>query len=256
MSVRDVPKTNPQWAPTGAGAAVGIPWWSSIPGEGQGSQDVSHSPMARVTRGWRTVQSFPSLAPRDGWIRRGIARYLGPDEHPIFATRRHAVVLHSAVAVWFAALGLGVAAGLASRANRGFYLGQAGAAISLAGTVFLGLRAWQWGVARYVLTNDRVLLIEGILSRRVHGLPLRSVLDTTYRRTLNGRFLGYGDLELNLSGQPGLRKLTFLPEVDTFYHLILSLTCVRDVMEPTLLRSRSTPIPAEQALTTPSGRRA
>jgi len=54
------------------------------------------------------------------------------------------------------------------------------------------------------------------------------VLDTTYHRTLSGRLLRYGDLELNLSGQPGLRRLTSLPRPDTLYHLILWMTSVRD----------------------------
>jgi hypothetical protein len=98
-----------------------------------------------------------------------------------------------------------------------------GGGVVLAGTVVLVWRAWEWWITRYVFTNERVLLIEGILSRRVRGLPLKAVLDTTYHRTLGGRLRGYGDLELNLSGQPGLRKLTSLRQPETTYHLVLSL---------------------------------
>jgi hypothetical protein len=144
------------------------------------------------------------------------------------------VVLNSAVAIWLATLGLGLVAVVASGTYRGAYLVQAGIAVPLAGTAFLGWRLWQWRVATYVLTNDRVLFLEGVASRRVHGLPLRSVLDTTYHRTLTGRLLGYGHLELNLSGRPGLRTLTSLPRPDHLYHLVLTLTSVRDVMDPLL----------------------
>jgi len=171
--------------------------------------------------------------PEGELLRTGVERYLGPNEHVVYATRRHSVVLDSVAAVWLGALVVGLAAGLASQAHPGSHLDQMGAAVLLAVSLFFGWKSWRWWVARYVLTNQRVLFIEGILSRRVNGLPLESVLDTTYHRTLAGRLFGYGDLELNLSGQPGLRKLTSLPQPDLIYHLILSLTSVRDVMYST-----------------------
>src|SRR2546430_7824590 len=148
---------------------------------------------------------FPPMLSESLRVRSGVKKYLGPREHVIYATRRHPVVLSSAVAVWLIGLVLGLAAGLSYSAGGGnAQLSWAGAAVVLAGAAFFGWRAWQWRMARYVLTSERVLHIEGILSRRVNGLPLRSVLDTTYHRTLAGRIFGYGNLELNLSGQPGL----------------------------------------------------
>jgi len=146
----------------------------------------------------------------------------------IYSTRRHSVVLGSAAAVWLIALALGLATGLSFQAHGESRLSVAGAVVIMAGTLFFASAAWRWRAARYVLTNDRIVLVEGILSRRVNGLPLNCVLDTTYHRTLSGRLLGYGDLELNLSGQPGLRRLTSLPRPDTLYHLILWMTSVRD----------------------------
>jgi hypothetical protein len=65
--------------------------------------------------------------------------------------------------------------------------------------------------------------LAGVLSRRVTALPLRMVIDTSYHRTLMGRLLGYGDLQLNLSGQPSLRTLTTLPRPDEMYHSIVYL---------------------------------
>src|SRR2546430_5474604 len=155
---------------------------------------------------------FPAMLYESPAPRPGIGRYLGPGERVIYSTRRHSVVLGSAVVVWLIALALGLASGLSFPPQEGSRLSAMGAAVILAGTAFFGLKAWRWRAARYVLTNDRILLVEGILSRRVNGLLLRSVLDTTYHRTLPGRLFGYGDLELNLSGQPGLRKLTSLPD--------------------------------------------
>ena len=110
-------------------------------------------------------------------------------------------------------------------------LSYGGAAIILSATVFLGWKIWRWKTARFVLTDQRLLFVEGIVSRRINVLPLRSVLDTTYRQSIVGRLLGYGDITLNLSGQPGLRTLTSLSRPDALYSSILLLTAVRDVTE-------------------------
>ena len=73
--------------------------------------------------------------------------------------------------------------------------------------------------------------MEGIISRRINGLPLKNVLDTTYRQSIAGRLFGYANISLNLSGQAGLRTLTRLSRPEALYRCILSLTAVRDVME-------------------------
>jgi hypothetical protein len=172
--------------------------------------------------GMNSTSSLPMLSRRAD-PRHGVERYLGPDEQVIWVSRRHIVALDSGIAVWITATVFSLAAGLASRGHSGWYLGQVGVLLFLAGTAFLGCKTWMWWSTRYVFTNDRVLLIGGVLSRRVNGLPLRAVLDTTYRRSIGGRVRGYGDLELNMSGQPGLRKLTSLPNPDNIYQLILSL---------------------------------
>jgi len=61
-------------------------------------------------------------------------------------------------------------------------LSYVGAGIILAGSVLLGWKVWRWRTARYVLTDHRLMYMEGIVSRRVTGLPLRSVLDTTFHQ--------------------------------------------------------------------------
>src|SRR5467141_3276336 len=106
---------------------LGSSWWSSSPGEGQGPQGF---------------HLLPSVPAGEGWVPPGVARFLAPGENVILATRRHSVVLFSAVAVWLATQVLGLAAGLASPTHRGFYLGQVGAAVSLAGTLFLISTVW------------------------------------------------------------------------------------------------------------------
>jgi hypothetical protein len=149
--------------------------------------------------------------------------YLTPGERVIDTTRRHLVAVDSAFAGWLVTTALGLTALYTAAYRPHVYLGQAGLGLLLAGTAFLAVRIWQWWRSYYVFTTQRVLLVEGIVTRHVHGLPLRSVIDTTYHQSVGGRVRGYGTLELNLSGQPGMRRLTILPQPAAAYQLVLSL---------------------------------
>jgi Bacterial PH domain len=152
-----------------------------------------------------------------------LVRYLTPGERLIYSSRRHKVVLGNAFVVFGASIVLGIAASTMSHRFPGDHLGEIGAGITVLGAAFLAWRAGHWALTRYVITNERILLIEGLIARRITALPLRLVIDTTYRRTIWGRLLGYCNLELNLSGHPGLRSLTRVPNADRVYALILRL---------------------------------
>jgi len=152
-----------------------------------------------------------------------LVRYLTPGERLIYASRRHTVVLSNSFAVFLVSLVLGVVVAAQSHRWPAAHLGLVGTGIVVLGTLFLAWRAGHWALTRYVITNERILLVEGLIARRITALPLRLVIDTTYRRTIAGRILGYCNLELNLSGHPGLRSLTRVPNADRVYALILRL---------------------------------
>jgi uncharacterized membrane protein YdbT with pleckstrin-like domain len=133
-------------------------------------------------------------------------------------------VLESAVAVWLAAVGAGVAAGILSSRFPKAHLGAVGGWIVLGGAAWLAWKAWAWWVARYVITEDRVLFIEGVLNRRVRAIPLSTVTHTDFRRSVPGRILGYGNLTLDAPGEAhGLREMTSIPRPDEVYRLVMSL---------------------------------
>ena len=150
-------------------------------------------------------------------------RYLTPGERLIYSSRRHKVVLANSFVVLAVSLVLGIALSTQSHRWPADHLNEIGVGITLLGAAYFGWRAGHWALTRYVITNERILLIEGLIARRITALPLRLVIDTTYRRTICGRLLGYCNLELNLSGHPGLRSLTRLPNADRVYALILRL---------------------------------
>jgi hypothetical protein len=160
---------------------------------------------------------FPGRAARRGDIEASQA----PRECVLCVTGRHPVTLTPAVVIWLGAT-IGVATGISP-------------AVIPPATLFLAWRVWRWGVARYVLTDQCLLFVDGIVSRRVNALPLKSVLDTTYRQSVAGRLFGYGDITLtvNLCGHPELRTLARLSRPEVLYVSILDLTTVRDVTETT-----------------------
>lgn len=153
-----------------------------------------------------------------------VEKYLARGERIILVLRRHAVILEPAVGVWLLILAAGVGAGLLSRNQPGWHLGAIGGWLVLAGAGFLAWKTWAWWVTRYVITDQRVLLIEGVLNRRVRAIPLSKVTHTDFRRSLSGRLFGYGNLSLDSPGaSAGLRELTSIPRPDEIYRLVMSL---------------------------------
>jgi hypothetical protein len=172
-------------------------------------------------------------------------RYLTPGERLIYSSRRHKVVLANSFVVLAVSLVLGLVVGAQSHRWPADHLNEIGAGITLLGAAFFGWRAGHWALTKYVITNERILLIEGLIARRITALPLRLVIDTTYRRTIWGRLLGYCNLELNLSGHPGLRSLTRVPNADRVYALILRLLSGNEDGDPHLAEPE--PEPERQA---------
>lgn len=51
-----------------------------------------------------------------------------------------------------------------------------------------------WSVRWFVVTSERILLISGVVKRRIAMIPLSAATDMTFERSYSGRVLGYGRL--------------------------------------------------------------
>jgi hypothetical protein len=144
-------------------------------------------------------------------------------------TREHGVVLlrpflRAALAI---AIG-GVAALEASTSSLPGPIGWTVAA--LAGAIvaisLLGLlrRIGRWHARRLIVTDRRVLLTSGTLSRRVSSVPLDALHDLQIHLSGPGRVLRYGTVIVTANGRRGpLLGLRRLPEPDLVFALLVGL---------------------------------
>jgi uncharacterized membrane protein YdbT with pleckstrin-like domain len=93
-----------------------------------------------------------------------------------------------------------------------------GTAILVIWLLWLALLLWlvtkiiEWSVHRFVLTSKRVVLVTGVLLRRVNAIPLDKITDIEFRQSQAGRLLGYGQFEVySPSADPRMRTFKFLP---------------------------------------------
>jgi membrane protein YdbS with pleckstrin-like domain len=88
----------------------------------------------------------------------------------------------------------------------------------LAVTSRLAFKVFEWSDEFFAVTNVRVMLVHGIVTRRVDMMPLSKVTDLTVDRTIMGRMLGYGTIVLESAGQDqALSKVEFVPQPETIY---------------------------------------
>jgi hypothetical protein len=152
-------------------------------------------------------------------------RYLARDERSVLQLRRHPVVLAGPAA---AALGLVVLAAVAgtliSPQESGDFVDVVLGLAAVAGVLRLLFKTWEWWVDRIVVTDQRVVEVSGIVTRRVASMPLEKVTDMIYLRTLAGRLLGYGDMIVESAGQDqALSRIERVPHPDDFYRTITTL---------------------------------
>ncbi|HTJ67265.1 MAG TPA: PH domain-containing protein [Actinospica sp.] len=69
-----------------------------------------------------------------------------------------------------------------------------------------------------VLTNKRLIVVEGIINREVKSLPLGKLSDMIYQRTAMGHALGYGTFDLQAPGASvNLGRLKYVSKPDNTY---------------------------------------
>jgi uncharacterized membrane protein YdbT with pleckstrin-like domain len=146
-----------------------------------------------------------------------LEKYLLPQEmdDDSVMIRRHPAVLLRNVAETLGALILaGVLTSVVSQSTvvTVIWVGFLAVASRLAFAVF------EWSDEFFAVTKVRVMLVHGIIVRRVDMMPLTKVTDLTVDRSILGRMLGYGTIVLESAGQEqALSRVDFVPEPEAIY---------------------------------------
>jgi hypothetical protein len=146
-----------------------------------------------------------------------VDKYLIPSETAVVITRRHWASLLRVGTICTLVLVLGLL--LLSYASSSQIVAGFAVLLVLGSLGWFGWKWGQWYLEEFIITDRRVLLTYGILTRRVGIMPLIKVTDLTYERTLTGRILGYGAFVVESAGQhQAFNKIDYLPSPDRLYH--------------------------------------
>ena len=92
----------------------------------------------------------------------------------------------------------------------------------IASILWAGLRILRWRFATYHLTDKRIVMEGGILSRTSETIPLDRIQNTVIHRPLGDRLIGAGDIEIESAGRDGVEVLHRIPKAEAFYNELLT----------------------------------
>jgi membrane protein YdbS with pleckstrin-like domain len=183
--------------------------------------------------------SFPSQSPRrvlplEDEPSSVVQRYLFPTEKFRGEWKRHWIQLAREIGIGLAAtLLMGYATGYMAKHN-------IPSGVTIVILIWLVVMIWicwrvgDWWFDRFILTNKRVMVVNGIITRNVAMMPLLRVTDMKYVQSPLGRMLNYGSFELESAGQDqALRKVDNLPNPNELY-----LRIVEEMYEPEAVEAR------------------
>jgi membrane protein YdbS with pleckstrin-like domain len=151
-----------------------------------------------------------------------VARYLKGDERRVIFTRQHEAVLILPAVILLAGLAAAIAVNVAAYHHP--------PVVHVAWWAFLAAAAWsawkwqEWRAGWFVITADRLIVIEGLISRRVNMLPYSKLRDIEVSQTIPGRLLGYGRFECeSLGTDRALHTVDRIPDPDVMYRRVCEL---------------------------------
>jgi membrane protein YdbS with pleckstrin-like domain len=98
-----------------------------------------------------------------------------------------------------------------------------------------------WYFERFVITDRRIMLVTGLIVRRVTMMPLVRVTDMKYEQTVLGRMLGYGTFRVESAGRLNrMSRIRHMPDPNELY-----LRIVEEMYEPGAVQARTGATPAE-----------
>lgn len=148
--------------------------------------------------------------------------YLLRNERVVVAVRRHPLVLMAALleTIGFIAGAVMVYALLPYVA----VVRTVGQLVALAAVLRLCYLVLEWRLERFVITDQRMMLVGGVLTRQVAVTPMRKVTDLTFEKPPVGQIFGYGTFIVESAGQDqALSRIEYLPRANRLYLMVSDL---------------------------------
>lgn len=116
------------------------------------------------------------------------------------------------------------------------------------GLLFFLYRWWHWRTDEYLITNRRLLKVEGIINKHSADSNLEKINDAVLDENLLGRLLDYGDLDILTAAEVSVDQYRMLNHAKTFKKVMLTAKhaledgrSYNDIATPPL---QATPVPA------------
>jgi len=154
------------------------------------------------------------------------ARLLGPDERVVLLLRPHVKVLIGPVLVLLVTVpAAALLAGIVPDGSAQPWLRLALAVV--AALIVARWVVWPfliWWTTVYVITDRRLVLRRGVLSRSGHDMPLTRLNDVQFSHNVVERVLGCGTLVVESAGEVGQLILDDIPRVEQVQRVLYQLS--------------------------------
>jgi uncharacterized membrane protein YdbT with pleckstrin-like domain len=138
-----------------------------------------------------------------GYVQRLLARR----ENIVFATRQHWSVLLGSLIVNGLLIAAIMAAAIILSTMLAFPPALFMLALILIPLIRLVMRVVRWWNEQYIITNRRVIQVEGVINKHVIDSSLEKVNDVVLVQSVWGRLLDYGDVEILTASDVGVNRL-------------------------------------------------
>jgi uncharacterized membrane protein YdbT with pleckstrin-like domain len=129
-------------------------------------------------------------------------------------------------------------------------VGFVGIVVALVAVVWIAIVYFTWRAQEYLITNRRVLKVEGLLDKKAGDSSLDKINDAVLKQGILARLLGYGDLEVLTANEQQIDRYAMLNKVVDFKKAMLD---AKNSLEDGYRGAASTPAAAAPAPKASSG---
>jgi uncharacterized membrane protein YdbT with pleckstrin-like domain len=120
----------------------------------------------------------------------------------------------------------------------------AGLLVALVGLIWVAIVYFTWRAQEFVITNRRVLKVEGLFDKKSGDSSLDKINDAVLKQGILARLLHYGDLEILTANEEGIDRYAMLAHAVDFKKAMLN---AKNMLEDGYRGAVATPPPTPAA---------